>query len=65
VRDDYNRQLFSVEIDFSLPASHVVQVLTRLVDCHGGPAQLRTDNGPEFIRAWLSEWHDKQAIMLH
>lgn len=51
VLDDYNRQLLGVEIDFSLPASRVVQVLTRLVNCHGCPAQLRADNGPEFISA--------------
>jgi putative transposase len=54
-----------VEIDFSLPASRVVQVLTRLVNCHGCPAQLRADNGPEFISAWLSEWCEQQGIMLH
>ncbi|WP_233636195.1 hypothetical protein [Hymenobacter setariae] len=29
VLDDYNRELLGVEIDFSLPASRVVQVLTR------------------------------------
>ena len=56
VLDDYNRQLLGVEIDFSLPAARMVQVLTRLVECHGRPAQLRTDNGPEFISARLSEW---------
>ena len=33
VLDDYNRQLLGVEIDFSLPAARVVQVLARLVEC--------------------------------
>jgi len=42
--DDYNGQLLGVEIDFSLPASRIVQVLTRLVDCYIPPAQLHTDN---------------------
>ncbi len=55
VLDDFNRQLLGVEIDFFLPASRVVQVLTRLVECHGCPAQLRTDNGPESISARLRE----------
>ncbi|OGX91459.1 IS3 family transposase [Hymenobacter coccineus] len=32
VFDDYNRQLLGVEIDFSLPAARVVQVLARLVE---------------------------------
>ena len=65
VLDDYNRELLGVEIDFSLPASRVVQMLTRLVDCYGCPAQLRTDNGPEFISARLSEWCEAQGIILH
>ena len=55
VLDDYNRQLLGVEIDFSLPAARIVQVLARLVECHGRPAQLRTDNGPVFISARLTE----------
>ncbi|MGI4735240.1 MAG: hypothetical protein ACRYG7_08690 [Janthinobacterium lividum] len=38
VLDDYNRQLLGVEIDFSLPATRVVQMLMRLVKCHGRPA---------------------------
>ena len=62
---DYNRQLLGVEIDFSLPAARVVPVLTRLVECHGRPAQLRPDNGPEFISARLTEWCEAQGIALH
>lgn len=65
VLDDYNRELLGVEIDFSLPAARVVQVLTRLVECHGRPQQLRTDNGPEFISARLSEWCEAQGVSLH
>jgi putative transposase len=64
VLDDYNRQLLGVEIDFSLPAARVVQVLTRLVEYHGPPAQLRTDNGPESISAHLSDWCAQQRIAL-
>ena len=65
VLDAYNRHLLGVKIDFSLPASRVVQVLTRLVECHGCPAQLRTDNGPGFISARLSEWREQPGIALH
>nr|GEW82229.1 hypothetical protein [Tanacetum cinerariifolium] len=65
VLDEYNRELLGVEIDFSLPASRVVQVLMRLVECQGRPAQLRTDNGPEFSSANLSEWCAQQGSILH
>ncbi|WP_170170194.1 integrase catalytic domain-containing protein [Hymenobacter perfusus] len=53
VPEDHNRELLGVEIDFSLPASRVVRVLMRLVEYHGCPTQLRTDNGPEFISSKL------------
>lgn len=35
VLDNYNRELLGVDIGFSLPATRVVQVLTRLVEYHG------------------------------
>jgi putative transposase len=54
-----------MEIDFPLPAARVVQVLARLVECHGQPLQLRTNNCPEFISARLTEWCEKQDIPLH
>lgn len=64
VLDEYNRQLLGVEIDVELPPAWVVQVLARLVEFHGLPAQLRTDNGPEFSSARLSEWCEAQGIAL-
>jgi putative transposase len=65
VLDDYNRQLLGIKVDFSLPTARVVHVLTRLMECHGRPTQLRTDNGPEFISALLSDWCEQQGIALH
>ena len=64
VLDDYNRQLLGVEIDFSLPTTRVVQALARLVEYHGCPAQLRTDNGPESISACLGKWAEQQGIIM-
>jgi putative transposase len=40
-------------------------LLTRLVECYGWPTQLCTDNGSIFISARLTEWCEKQAIVLH
>lgn len=45
VLDDYNRQALGVEVDYSLPAGRVIQLLQRLVDAYGKPAKLRCDNG--------------------
>jgi len=61
VLDAYNCELLGVEVDFSLPVKRVVPVLTRLVECHSYPTQLRTDNGPEFVSAKLSEWCEQHA----
>ena len=45
--------------------AQIVQVLARLVECHGQPTQLRTDNGPKFISARLTQWCEAQGIILH
>ncbi|WP_208176600.1 hypothetical protein [Hymenobacter negativus] len=55
VLDNYNRKLLGVEINFSLSAVRVVQVLTCLVQYHSRPAQLCTGNKPEFISLRLSK----------
>ena len=46
VLDDYNRQALGIEIDYSLPARGVVQLLQRLVEGYEKPIKLRCDNGP-------------------
>lgn len=65
VIDDFNRQVFGIEVDFSPPASRVVRLLAQLVAQHGRPEKLRCDNGPEFISAMLSDWCAAQGIVLH
>lgn len=62
VIDDYNRQLLGIEIDFSLPASRVVRFLDQLTSQYGQPHKLRSDNGPEFMSAVLSEWCEQKGI---
>jgi putative transposase len=46
--DDFNRESLSVEVKASLPSSRVIKVLQTLTD-GGVPANLRCDNGAEFI----------------
>lgn len=65
VLDDFSRRLLGQEIDFSLPARRVTQLLDRLVEAHGRPQQLRCDNGPEFIAHELRRWCQRQAARLH
>ena len=49
VVEDWNREVLGIEVDFSLPATRVVVLLTQLVRRHGVPARIRVDNGPELI----------------
>lgn len=44
---------------------HYDRQLLGVEECQGRPAQLRTDNGLEFISVHLSEWYEKQGLILH
>jgi putative transposase len=54
--DDFNRESLAVEVDTSIPARRVIRVLERLIAEKGCPANIRCDNGPEFISHLLEQW---------
>ncbi len=54
--DDFNRESLAVEIDTSLPSLRVIRVLESLIAQRGKPANIRCDNGPEFISHKLEDW---------
>jgi putative transposase len=54
--DDFNRESLAIEVDTSLPCLRVIRVLERLIAQRGCPANIRCDNGPEFISHKLEEW---------
>jgi putative transposase len=56
VVDCYTRESLSVEPRASFGASHVVEVLDRLVRQRGVPQTIRCDNGPEFAGRMLDQW---------
>ena len=64
VMDDFNRESLTIEIDTSLPAPRVVRALDQLIEIRGKPAQLRLDNGPEFISDALAKWANKSGVKL-
>lgn len=64
VIDDFNRESLAIEAGSSLPTLQVIRALEQLVKQRGKPANLRTDNGPEFISHNLAEWCNKQEITL-
>lgn len=56
VIDDFNRESLAIEVDTSLPSLRVIRVLERLIAQRGKPANIRCDNGPEFISHKLEQW---------
>lgn len=66
VIDDFNRESLAIEVDTSLPSLRVIRVLERLIAQRGKPANIRCDNGPEFISHKLEQWcneKDKQITL--
>jgi putative transposase len=64
VIDDFNRESLAIEVDTSLPSLRVIRVLNRIIQQRGKPANLRSDNGPEFISHHLQQWCEDNAITL-
>lgn len=59
VIDHFNRQCMGISVDYSLPSRKVIEALERIIEQHGKPIRIRTDNGPEFcskrFQLWLRE----------
>lgn len=64
--DDFNRESLAIEVDTSLPSLRVIRVLEMLIAHRGCPANIRCDNGPEFISHKLQDWcnHGSRQITL-
>ena len=51
-----------MEVDTSLPGVRVVRVLEQIVSERGKPAEIITDNGPEFTRLVLDRWAHENGV---
>lgn len=57
VIDEFTREALAIEVDHSIDADQVVNLLDRLAFARGGtPAYVRFDNGPEFVAHALADW---------
>ena len=61
--DEYTRECLCIHVDRNIGAKTVQAVMAELVDEHGAPKHIRSDNGSEFIeknlRAWLADQNIK------
>ena len=60
ITDEYTRECLALEVDRSITADKVVDVLVNLFICRGVPKHIRSDNGPEFIAEAIGE-HAKRT----
>lgn len=54
--DEYTREALAMEVDRSITADRLIDVIERLVATHGAPEHLRMDNGPELLSWALRDW---------
>lgn len=56
VLDEYTRECHVIHVDRRVRGTHVFSLLQRLVQRHGAPEYIRSDNGSEFIHKNLRDW---------
>jgi putative transposase len=56
VIDHFNRYCVGISIQTSFAARSVTAYLERLIEQHGKPLRIRTDNGPEFTSKFFQKW---------
>jgi putative transposase len=65
VIDLYSRECLAIEVDTSLTGGRVTRVLDRIIEEHGKPFAIQTDNGPEFTGKAMDKWAYKLGIQHH
>lgn len=56
VLDEWTRECLAIRVARRLRAPHVLEVFADLMEVHGVPAHLRSDNGPEMVATTLRGW---------
>ena len=62
VIDEHTRECLCIHVDRRINAKKVRQIMARLIDEHGAPEHIRSDNGSEFIERDLRHWLARNGI---
>jgi putative transposase len=62
VIDEYTRRALWIECARHLTSYDVVRVLEQLVELHGHPTMVKSDNGPEFVARKVQLWMEERGI---
>jgi transposase InsO family protein len=60
--DEYTRECLALEVERSMTAWDVVDVIRQVVLIRGVPGHIRSDNGPEFIAQAIRSWLESAGI---
>lgn len=60
--DEYTRKCLALEVERSMTAADVIDVLAQVLLAHGIPGHIRSDNGPEFIACAIRQYLDTAGI---
>lgn len=60
--DQHNRECLGIDISPSMPSRAVILFLERMIEKHGKPKGIRTDNGPAFSSHLFQQWLEDKAI---
>jgi len=64
ITDEYTRECLALEVDRSITAERIVDVLTNLFLTRGVPRHVRSDNGPEFIAAAIRRHAERVGLKM-
>jgi putative transposase len=56
VIDHYNRECEGISVGYNIPARMVIMEMEKIIEKHGKPKAIRTDNGPEFRSKLFQKW---------
>ena len=60
--DEYSRECLCIHVDRQINARKVKKIFSKLIEVHGAPEHIRSDNGSEFIERGLREWLAENEI---
>jgi putative transposase len=62
VVDEYTRECLSIDVERSITAEDVVEILASLFRRRGEPSFIRSDNGPEFVARAVKRWLEASGV---
>ena len=63
--DECTRESLVIEVDTSIPGERVVRVIEKIAATRGLPAEIISDNGPEFTGLAMDRWAHTNGVKLH